>query len=140
MMVAARGLSDGRAPWQNPRILSTLFLVFLAGAVAGALSMRLGLHEKLHRTVAAASREPSRDAVLQRFRTELDLTGDQSQKIALVLDDYRLYYQSLQDQFDDLRSTGRTRILQILNPDQQEKFEKMMNDLAPQLAPSSNSK
>jgi len=140
MMVAARGLSDGRAPWQNPRILSTLFLVFLAGAVAGALSMRLGLHEKLHRTVAVASREPSRDAVLQRFRTELDLTGDQSQKIALVLDDYRLYYQSLQDQFDDLRSTGRTRILQILNPDQQEKFEKMMNDLAPQLAPSSNSK
>jgi len=139
-MVAARGVTGERAPWQSPRILSTLFLVFLAGAAAGALSMKMGLHEKLHRTVAAASREPSRDAVLQRFRTELDLTGDQSQKIALVLDDYRLYYQSLQDQFDDLRSTGRTRILQILNPDQQEKFEKMMNDLAPQLAPSSNSK
>src|SRR5215469_11366961 len=140
MMVTANVASEGRAPWQNPRILSTLFLVFLAGGVAGALSMRLGLHEKLHRTVAAASREPSREAVLQRFRTELDLTGDQSQKIALVLDDYRMYYQSLQDQFDDLRSTGRTRILQILNPEQRDKFEKMMNDLAPQLAPSSNPK
>src|SRR6516164_3293164 len=139
-MVGAKSVSDARAPWQNPRILSTLLLVFLFGAASGALSMRSGLHEKLHRTVSAASREPSRDAVLQKFRSELDLSGDQSQKIALVLDDYRLYYQSLQDQFDDLRSTGRTRILQILNPDQQEKFEKMMNDLAPQLAPSSNSK
>jgi Spy/CpxP family protein refolding chaperone len=140
MMVTGRVATESEAPWQNPRILSTLFLVFLAGAASGALSMRLGLHEKLHRTVAAAaSREPSRDAVLQRFRQELDLTGDQSQKIALVLDDYRMYYQSLQDQFDDLRSTGRTRILQILNPDQRDKFEKMMNDLAPQLAPSTNS-
>ena len=139
-MVGAKSVSDARAPWQNPRILSTLLLVFLFGAASGALSMRSGLHEKLHRTVSAASREPSRDAVLQKFRSELDLSGDQSQKIALVLDDYRLYYQSLQDQFDDLRSTGRTRILQILNPEQRDKFEKMMNELAPQLAPSPNSK
>jgi hypothetical protein len=139
-MVGAKSVSDARAPWQNPRILSTLLLVFLFGAASGALSMRSGLHEKLHRTVSAASREPSRDAVLQKFRSELDLSGDQSQKIALVLDDYRLYYQSLQDQFDDLRSTGRTRILQILNPEQRDKFEKMMSELAPQLAPSQNSK
>ena len=139
-MVGAKSVSDARAPWQNPRILTTLLLVFLFGAASGALSMRSGLHEKLHRTVSAASREPSRDAVLQKFRSELDLSGDQSQKIALVLDDYRLYYQSLQDQFDDLRSTGRTRILQILNPEQRDKFEKMMNELAPQLAPSQNSK
>jgi len=131
MLVAA-----GRAPWQNPRILSTLFLVFLAGAASGALSMHLGLHEKLHRTVVAAPREPGREAVLQRFRTELDLSSDQYEKIALVLEDYRQYYQSLQDQLDDLRSTGRTRIVQILRPDQRDKFEKMMNELAPQLAPA----
>jgi len=136
MMVATAVAREKRAPWQNPRILSTLCLVFLAGAASGALWMRLGLHEKLHHTVSAASREPSREAVLQKFRMELDLSGDQSQKIALVLDDYRMYYQSLQDQFDDLRSTGRSRILQILNPDQREKFEKLMSELAPQLAPS----
>ena len=122
-----------RAPWQNPRILTTLMLVFLAGAASGALWMQLGLHEKLHRTVAAASREPNRDAVLQRFKSELDLSGDQSEKIALVLEDYTQYYQSLQDQLDDLRATGKTRILQILNPNQRDKFEKMMNELAPQL-------
>jgi len=138
MMVVGKAASEGEAPWQNPRILSTLFLVFLAGAASGALSMQFGLHDKLHR-VTAASHEPTRDAVLQKFKTELDLSGDQSQRIALVLDDYRMYYQSLQDQFDDLRSTGRTRILQILNPDQRDKFEKMMTELAPQLAPTTNS-
>jgi hypothetical protein len=135
MLVAA-----ARAPWQNPRILSTLFLVFLAGGASGALWMQLGLHERLHRAVAAAPREPSREAVLQQFRTELDLSSDQSEKIALVLEDYQQYYQSLRDQLDDLRSTGKTRILQILNPDQRDKFEKRMGELAPQLAPGSNPK
>lgn len=133
-------LGAARAPWQNPRILSTLFLVFLAGGASGALWMQLGLHERLHRTVAAAPREPSREAVLQQFRTELDLSSDQSEKIALVLEDYQQYYQSLRDQLDDLRSTGKTRILQILNPDQRDKFEKRMNELAPQLAPGASPK
>ena len=131
MMAAAE-----RAPWQNPRIVSTLLLVFVAGATAGALSMRLGLHEKLHRTVAAAPRETGREAVLEKFKSELDLSGAQAEKISLVLDDYSLYYQSLHDQLDDLRSTGKTRILQVLNADQRAKFEKMIATLAPQLAPS----
>ena len=73
--------------------------------------------------------------VLQRFKAEMDLSGDQSEKLGMVLDDYRQYYQSLQDQLDDLRSTGKTRILAILNPQQRDRFEKMMSDLAPQLEP-----
>ena len=52
----------------------------------------------------------------------------------MVLDDWGQYYQSLQEQFEDLRSTGKNRILEILNPDQRDRFEKMMKDLAPQLA------
>jgi hypothetical protein len=122
-----------RAPWQNPRILSTLFLVFVAGAATGGIAMQLGLHDKLHRTASAATREPNRDIVLQKFKKELQLSGAQTEGIALVLEDYGKYYQSLQDQLDDLRLTGKTRILQILNPDQRARFEKMMTDLAPQL-------
>jgi hypothetical protein len=120
-----------RAPWQNPRILSTLMLVFLAGAASGALWMQLGLHDKLHRnSVSAAS---SRDAVLQKFRTELGLSSTQTDKIGKVLEDYTQYYQSLQDQLDDVRATGKTQILEVLSPEQRGKFEEMMNELAPQL-------
>ena len=121
---------------RNPKVLSTLAFVFLAGMACGALFMREGLHEKLHRTVAAASppsSQASRDAVVQRFRTELNLTPEQTQQIASVLDDYRHYYQSLSDQLDDVRSTGKNHILQILDPTQREKFQKMMNDVYPQL-------
>jgi len=143
MMAAAE-----RAPWQNPRILTTLLLVFVAGAATGALMMQLGLHEVLHRAPVlrgafphAAAPAPAvvpahpagHDAVLTRFQTELGLSGPQTEKLALVLDDYSQYYQSLQDQLDDLRSTGKTRIMQILDAEQRVKFEKMMNDLAPQL-------
>jgi hypothetical protein len=119
----------------NPRIASTLLLVFLAGGATGMLGMRYGLHDKLHRVVAAAppTKEPSREAVLQDFRTKLDLSPEQTDQIAVVLEDYRHYYESLQDQLDDLRSTGKGRIIQILQPGQREKFEKMMNELAPQL-------
>jgi len=127
-MIAA----SARATWQNPRVVFPLMMVFLAGAASGALWMQLGLHEKLHRT-AVSNPAPSRETVLQRFNSELGLSQDQSQKIANVLEDYTQYYQSLQDQLDDVRATGRTQILQILNPDQRDKFDKLMNDLAPQL-------
>ena len=123
-----------REPWQNPRILITLLLVFLAGASTGALSMRMGLHDKLHRSSAVASRESGRAALLQKFQTELNLSGQQTAKLALVLDDYSQYYESLQEQLDDLRATGKTRILQILDPDQRAKFQKVMTDLTPEFS------
>jgi hypothetical protein len=124
---------------KNLKVIGTLVLVFLAGGAVGALTMQLGLHERLHRTVSAASapaqarKVPTNDALVQRFKTELDLSGDQTDKIAMVLDDYRQYYQSLEDQLDDVRSTGKTRIMQILDEQQRTKFEKIMGNLQPVL-------
>jgi hypothetical protein len=120
---------------QNPRVIGTLVVVFLAGAAVGALSMQMGLHDKLHRTVSAAParKDSTNDALVQRFKTELNLSGDQTVKIAMVLDDYREYYQNLQDQLDDVRSTGKARIMQILDDRQRAKFEKIMGTLQPAL-------
>ena len=128
MMVAAE-----RAPWQNPKIVTTLMVVFLAGAATGAASMQLGLHRILHRTPVSRPAPQGREAILNQFKTQLELSEPQAEKLALVLDDYRQYYQSLQDQLDDLRATGKNRILAILDDGQKQKFEKMMTDLGPQL-------
>jgi hypothetical protein len=137
-----QGMTPGS---QNPKVVGTLVIVFLAGASAGALTMRLGLHERLHRgplvaTAAATTSNPavprmapSQDAVLQRFKTDLNLTGDQADKIAMVLEDYRHYYHNLQDQLDDVRSTGKQRIMQILDSGQRAKFDKIMGELQPQI-------
>ena len=99
------------------------------------LGMKYGLHDRLHHVAAAASvREATHDAVLQNFKTKLDLSPEQADQISVVLQDYSHYYESLQDQLDDLRSTGLSRIRQILEPGQREKFEKMRAELAPQLS------
>jgi len=121
---------------QNPKVISTLMVVFLAGAAVGALAMQMGLHDKLHRTVSAAAFKPSpaaKEATVQKFKEELHLSDAQTQQISSILDDYRHYYQSLQDQLDDVRATGKTRIVQILDDSQREKFEKMITELQPAL-------
>ena len=122
----------------NAKVAGTLVLVFLAGAAVGALTMQVGLHERLHRTVSAATlpvirKASSSDALVQRFKTELNLSADQTDKIAMVLADYREYYHSLEDQLEDVRSTGKSRIMQILDEQQRAKFEKIMGNLEPAL-------
>jgi hypothetical protein len=116
----------------NPRIILTLAGVFLAGIGTGMVGMHYGLHDQLRRAVVPAA--PTQDVVLERFRSELNLSSDQTTKLAAVLNDYQHYYQAVQeqieemrlrDQIDDLRATGKSRILEILNDDQKLKFEKM---------------
>jgi len=119
----------------NQRIVLTLAGVFLAGIGTGMLGMRYGLHDLMHRPAEQpATKAPSQDAVLARFKSELNLNPEQMQKLSAVLADYQHYYQAVQDQIeemrlrdqiDDLRATGKSKILEILDADQRAKFEKM---------------
>jgi len=40
-----------------------------------------------------------------------------------------MYYQTLQEQMNEVRSNGKSRILQILNDDQKQKFSRMISDV-----------
>jgi hypothetical protein len=129
-------MSTERRIWQHPQIIITLLLVFVAGAVSGAL-----VHNQIHQRTSAATKEPTTQAVVQHFKSELGLTPEQASKISVVLEDFSHYYESIQEQQADLmrqqadlRATGKGRIIEILNPEQRVKFEKMMGQLAPQLA------
>ena len=117
-----------RAPWQNPRILYTLLFVFLSGAAAGALAMKLSVPAQQFRA-GPWWKEGGREISLQRFRKDLDLTPEQAKEMETILDDFMMYYQTLQAQMDDVRATGKSRILKILNEDQRQKFEKMMGEI-----------
>lgn len=116
------------APWMNPRILTTLLLVFLSGAVAGAITMRLGAPPERHRAGPYWS-EGGREISLQKFKKELNLTASQAGEMETVLDDFMMYYQTLQAQMDDVRATGKARILRLLDNDQKSKFERMIGDV-----------
>ncbi len=116
------------APWRNPRILYTLFCVFLCGAVAGAVTMRFGVARERH-VGGAYWKEGVREISLQKFKKELDLSPEQAKEMETVLDDFMMYYQSLQAQMDDVRAVGKSRILKILHEDQKTKFEKMIGEI-----------
>ncbi len=114
------------SPWRSPRVVLTLFLVFLTGACAGALGFR-------YLRPAPAStlswKEGGKEVTLQMFRKELKLTEEQASEVETVLDDFVMYYQTLQAQMDEVRASGKDRILRLLNEDQKEKFSRMLTDL-----------
>ena len=114
--------------WQNPRILTTLVLVFLTGAMVGAVGMRAGLHEQLHRN-AVYWRGDKSEFSYDQLKRELNLTPDQSERLKTILDDFVKYHEDLEEQIEDVRATGRNRIVQMLTPDQRKRFEQLSNRL-----------
>jgi len=121
-------LASDQPTWQNPRILTTLILVFLSGALAGAIGMRAGLHRELQRS-AAYWRGDKIQFSYDLLKRDLNLTADQSLKLKTILDDFAKYHDDLEAQIDDVRATGRNRILQVLTPEQRKRFEKLSDQL-----------
>jgi len=118
-----------RASWQNWRILTMLGLVFLSGAVAGALGMRSGLHSAMH---GSAAPQLSYEVLTK----QLNLDSQQASQLRSILDDMGKYNEDLQaelenvrTQIDDVRATGKSRIFQMLNPGQRQQFEKICDQL-----------
>ena len=118
-----------RLSWTNPRILTTLLLVFLTGAVSGALTMRAGLHGVLH--AESSPRIPGTQLSYDRLNSELKLTAQQSDSIRLILDDMAMYHHDLQTQIEDVRATGKNRIRAVLTPDQKQQFERLCEQVQP---------
>jgi len=115
-----------RPGWQDPRILAMLFFVFLAGAAVGALTMRYGLHERMHPHPRLSD---ATTISFEKLRHELNLTDEQSEKLRSILDDFVAYHHDLEEQVESYRATGKNRILQILTPEQRTRFLKLSSDL-----------
>jgi Spy/CpxP family protein refolding chaperone len=115
-----------RPGWQDPRILAMLFFVFLAGAAVGALTMRFGLHDKMHPHPRLSD---ASTLSFEQLRHELNLTSDQAEKLRSILDDFVAYHHDLEAQVESYRATGKNRILQILTPEQRIRFEKISSEM-----------
>lgn len=118
-----------RRSWRDPRVLTVLLLVFVAGAFSGALGMRYGLHERIHPASPQTWNPKSSALFLDRCKKDLNLTPQQAEQMATILDDYKLYYETVQEQLADVRATGRTRIMDLLNPEQRKRFEHLLSEV-----------
>lgn len=107
--------------WESPKFAGAgvLLLVFLCGAVAGAVAMNLGAHTMLH--PHAFWDNTGKTDYLKSVTRQLDLTPDQAAQMSSILDDFAKYYQTV-------LSDGKARILNILNDEQKRKFEKMLRE------------
>ena len=95
-----------------------LSLVFLCGAVTGAVAMNFG-HTTLHQRPFWESNP--RSEFLKTVKRELDLSPQQTAEMESILNDFAKYYQTV-------LSDGKARILNILNDQQKRKFEKMLKE------------
>jgi hypothetical protein len=113
--------------WSNPKVLTIFALIFLCGIAFGSALTRTYLHRHLGptRDRHEASIESAGRFGLQKLKAELNLTPEQLQFITQELDDYRKYYQNIEDERLDVAEHGRQRILDRLNEEQKRKF----NDL-----------
>jgi Spy/CpxP family protein refolding chaperone len=90
-------------------------LIFLCGAVSGALLMNLRNHPGrvvVHGMFSSHSE-------VERLHKALDLTDEQTRQLQMILDDVAKYY-------DNVLSDGQTRVMQILDDKQKEKFQHLL--------------
>ncbi len=115
----------------NTRLRASLYivLVFLSGAVAGALAMNVSEHLWLHSTPAWAKDRPH---VMEEVKKELVLTPAQASQMETILDDTMRQFQELHARSHQIRAESKERIRAILSDEQKVKFEKAIARLQKQ--------
>ncbi len=108
-------------------MLLTFALIFLCGALVGAIGITLTTDQSAY-TPAASPQEINRNLTLSNLSQELSLNDSQRERLRKVLDDYFQYYHALQDQLDEVKASGQEKIMEILTEDQRAKFQKMVTE------------
>jgi hypothetical protein len=119
----------GSSRW-NPKVASalSLMLVFLVGAVLGAVTMDQVVHNR--RQAPSFDTTTGKAAYFARLRKDLDLTPQQSDLIESILNDLWHDYRSV-------LNDSKVRVEQVLNETQRQKFERILQDPKALAAPDS---
>jgi hypothetical protein len=107
-------------PAERVAIVS-LILVFLCGAVLGALVMGYGEHTGLLHSHPKTSATNGFAIPAEELRRQLNLSDQQAKQLNSILDDFGRYY-------DNLIADGQTRIRQILSEQQRQKFDRLIGE------------
>jgi hypothetical protein len=115
----------------NPPIALYLFLVFISGAVVGALGYRT-YKPPTASSNARVSPEEFRRQYLQEIKTRVDLNDDQLQKVNAILDETRSRFHDARDKHNQVvKQIGeeqRAKMRATLAPEQLSKAEQFWQD------------
>ena len=119
--------------WRNPKVLRVLAVVFVAGALSGVVTYRLWrMITRPQNSVSVSSGGMDlrdKKIALEYLKSQLDLTPVQTEQVAAIIDDYKRYYGNIEDQFEEVRATGKNKIIKVLDPEQRAKFDKLAGRL-----------
>ena len=110
----------GTSRW-NPKVACavSLILVFLCGAVLGAVTMDQVVHNRQKQPVFDTA--TGKALYFERLRKDLDLTPAQSELMESILNDLWHDYRSV-------LNDSKVRVEQVLNEQQRQKFEKILQE------------
>ena len=114
--------------WANPRVLTLLAVIFVCGIALGSAVTRSYLHLRRMRSANPVHLEQLR---LKELETKLNLTPQQEQIVTKELDDYAKYYQNIEEQRGDVAAHGRQNILNVLTPEQAQRFKRLLGEESP---------
>ena len=114
-------MSEPRVESYRGKAFLILLIVFLGGAVAGAVSTKIFAPKVVEIGVAPHEHEAS--VAVDHLREELDLDPDQVEQLQGILDYCIMKEADLLSRIELAKKDGRQRILKILNEQQRGKFD-----------------
>ena len=108
------------------RAVFYVVLIFLCGALTGAVAGNVWHNWGPWGTSAQADQPYSTQHTVERFTRELSLNPGQARDLNQILDETHANYRQLEDQQEMIRQEGRTRIREILTPEQKPKYEQLL--------------
>jgi hypothetical protein len=107
-------------------------VIFLLGAVAGASLGTAIVSKKFAAASANAPLAPAKIKLIDKFRTRLNLSPTQTERLQLILEDtkqqFRGLHETVKPQFEEIRQRMRSQIREQLNDQQRQEFEVMVRE------------
>jgi len=118
------------------KVILTMSAVFGLGAVMGASWGSI----LVSRNTASAHLPPhnSKPGIIEKFKTRLKLSPEQTQRMESILDEtqheFRQLHLAVKPQFEEIRQKMRSGIRQMLNEEQKPEYEAMIRERDEQTA------
>ncbi|MGD0403363.1 MAG: hypothetical protein ABSB66_09205 [Candidatus Acidiferrales bacterium] len=108
-----------------------VLVVFLLGALLGGVGNHLWDERVWGKQTI--NTQPTRNEIVAKLTTDLQLTPDQQQQLGAIVDDtraqWRTLYTTIEPRHEQIRQQSRDRIRAILTPEQKPKFEQFMHQI-----------
>jgi Spy/CpxP family protein refolding chaperone len=115
----------------NPPIALYLFLVFVSGAVVGAMGYRV-YSPPTTRSAPRVSPEEWRKRFVDEMQSHVNLTADQVQKVNAIMDETKTRFDDDRDRHhrvvEQIREEQRAKMRALLTAEQLPKYEQFRTD------------